>query len=244
MSDASGPLSGRNADEILGVLAARRGPERILDFMLRSGPYGDWFGARETFTDGEGVEQPAVTLALLEANPHGIDLGPLQPRIPEILRTPSGRIELTPPELVADCERLRASIGRGRNGHHLLVGRRDLRSNNSWMHNLNVLVKGKERCTLHIHPDDARALGLSSGDVARVTSRVGKIDVPVEVTDAIRPGVVSMPHGWGHDLDGVALGVASARPGVNSNVLADEEQLDVVSGTAVVNGIPVTVVPA
>ena len=112
------------------------------------------------------------------------------------------------------------------------------------MHNLNVLVKGKERCTLHIHPDDARALGLSSGDVARVTSRVGKIDVPVEITDAIRPGVVSMPHGWGHDLDGIALGVASARPGVNSNVLADEEQLDVASGTAVVNGIPVTVVPA
>jgi anaerobic selenocysteine-containing dehydrogenase len=244
VGDASGPLSGRNADEILSALAARRGPERILDFMLRSGPYGDWFGARETFTDAEGVEQPAVTLALLEANPHGIDLGPLQPRIPEILRTPSGRIELTPPELVADCERLRASIGRGRNGHHLLVGRRDLRSNNSWMHNLNVLMKGKERCTLHIHPDDARALGLSSGDVARVTSRVGKIDVPVEITEAIRPGVVSMPHGWGHDLDGVALGVASARPGVNSNVLADEEQLDVVSGTAVVNGIPVTVVPA
>ena len=123
----------------------------------------------------------------------------------------------------------------------MLVGRRDLRSNNSWMHNLDVLVKGKERCTLlsilttHMRSDS------STVTLARVTSRVGKLDVPVEVTDTIRPGVVSMPHGWGHDLEGVALRVASARPGVNFNVLADEEQLDACRAPWSLNGIPVTV---
>ena len=138
-------------------------------------------------------------------------------------------------------DRLRGSLDRDREGEVVLIGRSDLRSNNSWMHNLDVLVKGKERCTLLVHPDDAHALGLVDGALARVTSRVGKLDVPVEVTDTIRPGVVSMPHGWGHDLEGVALRVASARPGVNFNVLADEELLDAVSGTVVLNGIPVTV---
>jgi anaerobic selenocysteine-containing dehydrogenase len=157
-----------------------------------------------------------------------------------LLRTVSGKIELAPPEITADVDRLRASIERGRD-EYVLIGRRDVRSNNSWMHNLDVLVKGKERCTLQVHPDDARALGLTDGDLARVTSRVGKLDVPVEVTDGIRPGVVSMPHGWGHDLDGIALRVASRRPGVNFNVLADEELIDVLSGTSVLNGIPVTV---
>ncbi len=238
---ATGPLCGREVDEILVMLGARRGPERILDFMLRSGPYGDWFGARESYVDHDGLEQPALTLAFLEAHPHGVDLGPLQPRLPGLLRTESGRIELAPAELTADCERLRASLDRDRDGLYLLIGRRDLRSNNSWMHNLQVLVKGKERCTLHVHPDDARELGLADGGLARITSRVGKIDVPVEVTEAIRPGVVSMPHGWGHDTPGAALRVASVRPGVNFNVLADEELLDTVTGTSVLNGIPVTV---
>jgi anaerobic selenocysteine-containing dehydrogenase len=240
VGDATSPLHGRDADEISAMLDGRRGPERLLDFMLRSGPYGDWFGARATYTDHAGVEQPALTLSLLEAHPHGVDLGPLQPRLPDLLRTVSGKIELAPPEITADVDRLRASIERGRD-EYVLIGRRDVRSNNSWMHNLDVLVKGKERCTLQVHPDDARALGLTDGDLARVTSRVGKLDVPVEVTDGIRPGVVSMPHGWGHDLDGIALRVASRRPGVNFNVLADEELIDVLSGTSVLNGIPVTV---
>ena len=241
VGDATNPLHGRDVEEILAMLAARRGPERILDFMLRSGPYGDWFGQRDSYVDHEGAEQPALSLAFLEANPHGVDLGPLQPRLPGVLRTPSGKVELAPSELLADVDRLRGSLARDREGEVVLIGRRDLRSNNSWMHNLDVLVKGKERCTLLVHPTDAHALGLVDGALARVTSRVGKLDVPVEVTDTIRPGVVSMPHGWGHDLDGVALRVASARPGVNFNVLADEELLDAVSGTVVLNGIPVTV---
>jgi anaerobic selenocysteine-containing dehydrogenase len=125
-----------------------------------------------------------------------------------------------------------------------LVGRRDVRSNNSWMHNVEVLVKGKARCTLHVHPDDADRLGLADGIDATVTSRVGSLTAPVEVTDAIRPGVVSLPHGWGHGGPGVQLEVAGRHAGVNSNVLTDETVVDAVSGNAVLNGIPVEVAPA
>src|SRR6185369_10525934 len=227
------PIHGRNPADILAALEPRRGPERQLDLMLRTGPYGDAF---ETRPGG-------LTLAQLEAQPHGIDFGPLAPRIPEVLRTPSGKIELAPPALLADVDRLRANRDQAPpNGAGMvLIGRRDLRSNNSWMHNAPVLVKGKARCTLLIHPDDAGRLGLADGDVARVRSRVGAVAVPVEVTDAIMPGVVSIPHGWGHDLPGVRLGVASAHAGVNCNRLVDESALDPLSGNAILNGVPVTV---
>ena len=117
----------------------------------------------------------------------------------------------------------------------------ELRSNNSWMHNLPALVKGKESCTLHIHPDDAERLGLADGAGAVVRSAAGSLEAPVEVTDGIMPGVVSIPHGWGHDADGVRMGVASAHAGVNSNVLADESAVEPLSGNAVLNGIPVEV---
>ena len=148
------------------ALATRRGPERVLDLMLRTGPYGDGFGA-----DPDGL-----SLAVLEANPHGVDLGPLQPRIPEVLRTPSGMIELAPEALRRRRRRacVACSIGRWRSdgGPLVLVGRRDLRSNNSWMHNLQVLVKGKARCTVHVHPDDAARLGFGDGaDGARAARR-------------------------------------------------------------------------
>jgi anaerobic selenocysteine-containing dehydrogenase len=202
----------------------RRGPERLLDLMLRGGPYD-------------------LTLADLEAAPHGIDLGALEPRIPEALRTPSGKIELAPPEIAADVPRLEAALDRTVNGGMVLIGRRQLRSNNSWMHNLEPLVKGKERCTAHVHPDDAARLGLTDGELAVVSSRAGEVEVPVEVTDAVMPGVVSIPHGWGHDVDGVRMRVASAHAGTNSNVLADEELIDPLSGNAVLNGIPVEMVP-
>ncbi len=231
--DEHSNVHGRDPEELLSEVGHRRGPERLLDIMLRTGPYGDGFGARP---DG-------LSLAVLEANPHGVDLGPLQPRLPGVLRTRSGRIELCNPELVADVPRLAATLDRRVDGGFVLVGRRDLRSNNSWMHNLEVLVKGKPRCTLQVHPDDAARLGLTHGATARVTSRVGVVEAPVEVTDGIVPGVVSLPHGWGHDLDGIRMAVAQARPGVNSNVLADEELIDPLSGNAVLNGIPVTVAP-
>ena len=227
-------VAGRDAAELIESLEPRRGPERALDFMLRVGPYGDAFGA----------DPGGLTLEGLERSPHGVDLGPLEPRIPEVLRTPSGKIELAPREIVADVSRLRASLARSANGSMVLVGRRQLRSNNSWMHNLDALVKGKDRCTMHIHPIDAERLGLEDGGRAVVSSAAGRVEAPVEVTDGIMPGVVSIPHGWGHDADGVRLRVARRHAGVNSNVLADENVVEPVSGNAVLNGIPVEVGPA
>ncbi|MGZ4797089.1 MAG: molybdopterin dinucleotide binding domain-containing protein, partial [Acidimicrobiia bacterium] len=225
-------VEGRDADELSKALASRRGPERVLDVMLRTGPYGDGFGA-----DPDGL-----SLAKLEANPHGIDLGALEPRLPEVLRTPSGKIELAPEAVVADVRtRLVPSLDRVHDGEMVLVGRRDLRSNNSWMHNVEVLVKGKPRCTLQIHPDDAARFGVVDGAPTRVRSRVGEVELPAEVTNGIMPGVVSIPHGWGHAGEGIALGVANRYAGVNSNLLADGELMDPLSGNAVLNGIPVTV---
>src|SRR4051794_21079792 len=203
---------------------ARRGPERLLDLMLRAGPYD-------------------LTLADLEAAPHGIDLGPLEPRLPEMLRTASGKVELAPEPIAADVPRLEAALERSRNGGMVLIGRRQLRSNNSWMHNIQPLVKGKDRCTAHVHPDDADRLGLRDGEPARISSRAGAVEVPVEVTDAVMPGVVSIPHGWGHDVDGVRTRVASAHAGTNSNVLSDQLLLDPLSGSACPNGIPVELAP-
>jgi anaerobic selenocysteine-containing dehydrogenase len=217
-------LPGQDPEEVLRSLEPRRGPERILDLMLRGGAHD-------------------LTLASLEANPHGVDLGPHRPRIPEVLRTASGRIELAPEPIVADLDRLRASLDRSANGGMVLIGRRQLRSNNSWMHNLNALVKGKDRCTMHVNPEDADRLGLADGTRAVVRSEAGTVEAPVEITDAIMPGVVSIPHGWGHDEPGVRMRVASEHPGVNSNVLADETLVDPVSGNAVLNGIPVEVEP-
>ena len=126
----------------------------------------------------------------------------------------------------------------------VLIGRRHVRSNNSWMHNVNVLVKGKPQCTLQVNPVDAARVGVADGGSAKVWSRTGAVVADVEVTDAVMPGVVSLPHGWGHDMPGVEMSVASAHAGVNSNLLADEELFDAISGNAVLNGIPVDVVPA
>ena len=225
VADERSPVHGQDADKVLASLEPRTGPERVLDFMLRTGPY-------------------ELTLDDLLAKPHGIDLGALEPRLPEILRTPSGMIELAPEPLAGDVPRLRASLDRRANGGFVLIGRRHLRSNNSWMHNVNVLVKGKPQCTLQVHPDDAARVGLADGGVARVSSRTGALEAAVEVTDAVAPGVVCLPHGWGHDLPGVEMAVATAHAGVNSNLLADEELFDPLSGNAVLNGIPVDVVPA
>jgi anaerobic selenocysteine-containing dehydrogenase len=221
--DPSSPWHARDVEEALAELAPRVGPARLIDLMLRIGPYG-------------------LTLAELEAQPHGIDLGPLAPRLPEVLRTRSGRIELAPDALVADVARLHEALA-APVPELVLIGRRDLRSNNSWMHNLPMLVRGPQRCTLHVHPDDAERLDLTDGGRATVRSRVGAVEAPLEVTDRIRPGVVSLPHGWGHDLEGVGLEVARAHAGSNSNVLTDEDVVEPLTGTAVLNGIPVAVTP-
>ena len=224
VADPQSQLAGRDPDELRAEVDGRRGPDRALDLLLRSGPYG-------------------LSLDQLEANPHGIDLGALEPRLPEVLRTPSGKVELTPPEIMGDVGRLEASLDRHVNGDMVLIGRRQLRSNNSWMHNLHPLVKGKNRCTMHVSPADAERLGLVDGSLARVSSRTGSIEAPVEITGAIRPGVVSIPHGWGHDAPGARLDVAREHAGVNSNILADGSLIDPLSGNAVLNGIPVEVAP-
>jgi anaerobic selenocysteine-containing dehydrogenase len=230
---AGSPIEGREPAEIAAALGDRRGPERLIDFLVHVGPFGEGFGA-----DPEGL-----TLAKLEANPHGIDMGAMRPRLPEVLRTASGKIELAPAQIVSDIPRLEAELSTVANGQMVLIGRRQLRSNNSWMHNLPALVKGKDRCTVQVHPDDAARLGLVEEGHARVSSSSGELVVPVEITDEIMPGVVSIPHGWGHDTAGNRMAVAAEHPGVNSNLLAPVD-VDVPSGNAVLNGIPVKVVAA
>ncbi len=235
---AGSPAEGREPQEVLAALGDRRGPERILDLLLRCGPYGAGINGG----GGRGIDV-ALSLEALERAPHGIDLGPLKPRLPDVLRTESGRIELCPEPITADLDRLAESLADS-DGGIVLIGRRHLRSNNSWLHNLPHLVRGPERCTMHVSPADADRLGLGDGARARVQSRAGSVEIAVEVTDAIMDGVVSIPHGWGHDADDSRMRVAAEHSGVNSNLLADETLIDPLSGNAVLNGIPVTVTSA
>ncbi|WP_405487732.1 molybdopterin-dependent oxidoreductase [Nocardia sp. NBC_00511] len=240
--------------------------EQRIDLMLRLGPFGEWSGTAEKAVDetdsGTGasvstgvsaavdedavdtvdeIEDPAqrwrgrLNLQALLDNPHGLDLGPLTPRLPEVLRTASKRVELAPPELLADVARLRERLG-SEQPEMVLVGRRQLRSNNSWLHNVPPLVGGSNRCTLHIHPQDVSRLGLEGRAV--VKSAAGAVTVELEPTADIMPGVVSLPHGWGHEDS--AQGVARAHAGVNANVLTDDSLVDAPSGNAVFNGVPVT----
>ncbi|GAA3995417.1 molybdopterin oxidoreductase family protein [Streptomyces marokkonensis] len=230
--DAHSPVHGRDPGGLTARLTGDNGPERRLDLMLRLGPYGDGFGARP---DGLNLEK-------LLAHPHGIDLGPLRPRLPQPLKTRSGRVELLPGPISADLPRLRQALAE-RPAGLVLVGRRHLRSNNSWMHNIPTLTGGSNRCTLHLHPDDAERLGVSAGQSVRVKAAGGEVTAPAEVTDTVRPGVVSLPHGWGHDRPGTRLSHAAADPGVNVNQLLDGSMLDPLSGNAVLNGVPVELAP-
>ncbi|MFF6878819.1 molybdopterin oxidoreductase family protein [Streptomyces sp. NPDC012474] len=226
------PVHGRDPRELAAQLTGDTGPERRLDMMLRLGPYGDGFGVRP---DGLSLDE-------LLAHPHGIDLGPLEPRLPQPLKTRSGRVELLPGPIADDLPRLRAALTERPEGL-VLVGRRHLRSNNSWMHNVPALTGGSNRCTLHIHPEDAERLGVEDGAAVRVKGAGGEVTAPAEVTDAIRRGVVSLPHGWGHNRPGTRLSHASTDPGVNVNQLLDGRLLDPLSGNAVLNGVPVEVAP-
>ncbi|MET7849370.1 molybdopterin oxidoreductase family protein [Streptomyces avermitilis] len=228
VTDPHAPVHGRDPGELAAALTGDSGPERRLDMMLRLGPYGDGFGARP---DG-------LTLEKVLAHPHGIDLGPLTPRLPQPLKTRSGRIELLPEPIAGDLPRLREAL-RERSAGFVLIGRRHLRSNNSWLHNVPALTGGSNRCTLHIHPEDAERLGLTDGAPVRVRGAGGAVTAPVEVTDGIRRGVVSLPHGWGHDRPGTRMSHAALDPGVNVNQLLDGSLLDPLSGNAVLNGVPV-----
>jgi anaerobic selenocysteine-containing dehydrogenase len=229
------PVLGRSVDELRAMVDGDGPLERWLDVMLRLGPYGDGFGA---VPDG-------LRLATLLANPHGVDLGALRPRLAEILSAVSdsdGQVQLCPAELAADVPRLLDWLA-GHKPGFLLIGRRHLRSNNSWMHNIPALVKGSNTCTLHINPADAEKLAVSTGQHVRLVSRTGSIEVLVEETDKIMPGVVSLPHGWGHDSPGTRMSVASGTVGVNANEITDESVIDVPSGNAVFNGVPVELKP-
>jgi anaerobic selenocysteine-containing dehydrogenase len=232
VQDPHSPVHGRDPEELAAQLAGESGPERRLDLMLRLGPYGDGFGAHP---EGLGLER-------LLAHPHGIDLGPLRPRLPQPLKTRSGKIELLPQPIADDLPRLRRAAAE-RPAGLVLVGRRHLRSNNSWMHNVPALTGGTNRCTVQVHPEDAERLGLRDGEPVRVKGAGGEVTAPAEVTDGVRRGVVSIPHGWGHDRPGTRLSHASTDPGVNVNQLLDGSLLDPLSGNAVLNGVPVELSP-
>ncbi|ATD70527.1 MULTISPECIES: molybdopterin-dependent oxidoreductase [Gordonia] len=236
VTDPHSPVAGRDVESLVAMLPDAPGHQRRLDMMLRIGAYGDGFGARE-----------GLTFADVLAAPHGVDLGPMRPRLLTVLRTASGKVELAPDPLIADLARLRAAVDAENPADSdpaslLLVGRRHLRSNNSWMHNLPALTGGTNRCTLQIHPDDASRLGIDG--LATVRGAGGSLTVPVEITADIKPGVASMPHGWGHDDAGSRLRVAAVEPGVNVNNLNDGTRLDPLSGTAVLNGLRVEIGPA
>jgi anaerobic selenocysteine-containing dehydrogenase len=224
---------GEHAQAVLEALAPQRGPERMLDLALRSGPYGDLFGRKP-----EGL-----SLKKIREREGGIDLGALQPRVPEVLRTPSGKIELAPPMLVEDLRRVAGDLATPR-PQMAIIGRRQVRSGNSWMHNLPVLAKGPFRCTAMVHPEDARRLGLAEGALARIRSAHGAVTAQVELSADMMPGVISLPHGWGHDLPGIKMRVAQERPGVNLNALFGTRARDPLSGNAVLSGVAVEVSPA
>ncbi len=196
------------------------GERRLLDLLLRFGPH-------------------RLSLRKLEQSPHGIDLGPLRPQLPA--RLGGRRLRLAPDVFLRDLDRLASVLTKPATNGLVLIGRRALRSNNSWMHNSLRLVKGPPGCVLLMHPADAAVRGLKKGESARVESRVGSVEVPVEVTGDVMPGVVSLPHGWGHVRDGAALSVAAAHAGASLNDLTDEQSLDALSGNAAFNGVPVTV---
>jgi len=200
---------------------------QMLDFALRSGPYG-------------------LRLETLAAQAHGIDLGPLQPCLPERLFTPDKKIPLAPEIFVQDLARLKADMesweGRTNPGFPFeLIGRRQLRSNNSWMHNAHRLVKGRERCTLLIHPGDAEKIGIEDGQEVQAVSATGTIRIKAELSPEMMPGVVSIPHGWGHGLEGVQMEVARAHPGASINGLTDHKRIDQLTGNAAFSGVPVRV---
>ncbi|WP_082570111.1 molybdopterin-dependent oxidoreductase [Mycobacterium sp. Root135] len=226
------PLTGRDAAAAFASLEGR-GPERLVDLGIRLGPWGDDLGSRPG----------GLTLAEVKRHPNGLFLADLEEgRLDDVVTTPSGCIELIHPQIIDDIPRLAARLDR-ESPSLVLTSRRHLRSNNSWMHNVPALMRGRERCTLLVHPDDARATGLSDAGMATVETDTGSVDVVVQVSAEMMPGVVSLPHGWGHGRPGTMLAVANAHPGVNANVLNPVGVVDVPSSTHVVNGVPCRVRP-
>ena len=225
-------LFGAHGPAVVAATQGLRGPMRGLDVALRAGPYGDAFGLKP---GGLNLEK------VMASNPSGgIDLGELQPRIPEMLRTPSGKIELAPASFVEELKRPAADLLRPA-PDMVIIGRRDVRTNNSWMHNLPVLAKGPFRCTALIHPQDADRFHLTDGAMARISNGPRSVEAQVHVSDEMMPGVVSLPHGWGHNLPGAQLSVAAERPGANINALLDDQLRDPLSGNAVLGGVEIKI---
>jgi anaerobic selenocysteine-containing dehydrogenase len=205
-------------------------PDRLIDLALRAGKYGDKFNP---FSKG-------LSLKKLLESPHGVDLGPLEPSRANRVRTSDGKVDLAPPVIVSDLARLETTLATPPG--LVLIGRRHLRSNNSWMHNCKSLVKGPDRSSLLMHPEDAGERGLADGQMVQVKSRVGTVTARLEHSDSVMPGVVSLPHGFGHEEVKEHLKIAGATPGSSCNLLTDDMRLDPLTGTAALNGVPVTVV--
>ncbi|MDX1498126.1 MAG: molybdopterin oxidoreductase family protein, partial [Salinisphaeraceae bacterium] len=208
-------------------------PHKIVDLGLRIGPYGmrslKWLNIKK-----------------LKKHPHGIDLGPLEPSLPKRLQHKDKRIHCATPECLADLQRLDQELSQeleqDQSSKQLkLIGRRHVRSNNSWMHNSQRLVKGKDRCQLLMHPSDVASQGLSDGQSVKVSSKAGSITATLLATEDMMPGVVSLPHGWGHNRKGIRMTVAQAHPGVSVNDLTDTEFYDPLSSNAALNGVAVQV---
>jgi anaerobic selenocysteine-containing dehydrogenase len=222
-------------------------PKGVVDDLLKAGLYGGKPRSADeeafAYSNSTADESPVRGLSLetLKAHPHGIDLGPLQPSLPEALFHEDKKIHLDFDYFMSDLDRVNKHFFDVENQEKsmVLIGRRHLKTNNSWLHNSPRMVKGNNRCTLQLHPDDGKAHGIDDGDKVSVKSRVGQLTVEAEITDAIMPGVVSIPHGWGHNKKGIKLSVASQTPGVNTNILTDDLQVDKLSGNAVLNGVPV-----
>jgi anaerobic selenocysteine-containing dehydrogenase len=213
------------------LLARWLNPRRSIGLGIRLGPYGA----------GWNPFSAKLTLRKIIANPQGIDLGPLQPCLIDRLQTPNRRIDLAPTALVADLVRLAPTEHPPAPGTLRLIGRRDLRTNNSWLHNSLRMVKGPKRCTLLIHPFDAASRGIVDGDSVKVRSRTGEVEITAETSEEIMQGVVSIPHGWGHHRPDIRLGIASAHAGVSVNDLTDDTYVDALCGNSALNGVAVTV---
>ena len=237
-------LNGRSTAHYAALWSKQ--PKGVVDDLLQTGLYGDKRGAfqgdvNDSDTEKEGSTTHGLTLKKLKANPHGIDLGPLQPSLPFALFHENKKINLDFDYFMADIDRVNAHFF-DKQSHAqplVLIGRRHIKTNNSWLHNSPRMVKGNNRCTMQLHPDDGAKYGIENGDEVKVKSRVGELTIEAEITDAIMPGVVSIPHGWGHNKKGIKLSVASQHPGVNTNILTDHMQVDELSGNAVLNGVPV-----
>ena len=218
--------------EVLGELTTRLNnkypvmePEQAISFMLQMGAHGD-----------------RITMEKLRDSPHGIDLGELKPQLPERLQTEDGKIDLAPQIFLKDLKRLEEKLREIEDSKFplILIGRRDIRSGNSWLHNSQRLIKGGNRCTLLINSKDAEKLGIKNGEKVKVTSEVGSILIEAGISDEIMPGVVSIPHGWGHNRDGVKLTVAKRNPGVSVNDIT-QPKIDQLTGNAAFSGTRVRV---